>query len=98
VSISPDIRSALLQIKTCFSLYLCMFRVVIRTPVISHCVMSCFDLCFWLVCLQLETKLVNTNLTKCNAWFFFAYRLTFLFLVSREPYTFIAGPRTLDNK
>jgi hypothetical protein len=45
-------------------------------PCISHCVMSCFDLCFWLVCLQLETKHVNT---KCNALFqslFFAYRLT----------------------
>jgi hypothetical protein len=35
-------------------------------PFISHCVMSCFDLCFWLVCLQLETKHVNT---KNNALF-----------------------------
>jgi hypothetical protein len=29
-------------------------------PCIVHYVMSCFDLCFWLVCLQLETKHVNT--------------------------------------
>jgi hypothetical protein len=48
---------------------------------ISHCVMSCFDVCFWLVCLQLETKHVNTN---CNAlfqsvFFFFVFLFFFFF-------------------
>jgi hypothetical protein len=33
-------------------------------PCISHCIMSCFDLCFWLVGLQLQTKHVKHEMQR----------------------------------